>query len=239
MKVGLVIARKVNSLSELKKYALNSEKIDLLLFPECYFKVAQLTEVSRIVAQAKKWLVCSYTDERKADKFEVGVVFNRQGKIVGRHTKTVLTRDEINRGFKPGKNIKVIETEFGKIGICVCFEIHFPEIAREYKLQGARVIFNPIGTGMYNEDQYQVWTAVGKVRASENRVYTLGCSHFADAIPLAYAFELEGKKLLEERNRPGLFIVDIPVEKMTEEDDNFSYIKKRTPKLYRYLRKAG
>lgn len=236
MKVGLVVARRRKDLSGLEKHALALTDVDLLLFPEKYFRAEQLNEVSRIVAKARKWLVCSYSDERRKEKHEIGVVFNRKGKIVGEHRKTVLVRREINNGYLPGDSLEAIETEFGKIGVCVCFEVHFPEIAREYKLQGARILFNPIGTGMIDEEQFKTWTAVGKVRAFENQVYTLGCSHFSGAMPLAYAYDKEGKELLKERNKNQMFVVDIPVEKMGKEDDNSSQIRKRRPRLYKYLR---
>lgn len=237
MKVGLVVAQRKKNLSELEKHALTSKNVDLLLFPEGYFKAEQLDEVSRIVAGAKKWLVCSYSEERKKDRHEIGAIFNRRGKLVGSHVKTVLTRTEINDGYLPGKDIKVVKTEFGKIGICVCFEMHFPEIAREYKLQGARAIFNPIGNGMYDEEQFKAWTAVGRVRAFENGVYTLGCSHFTSAIPLAYTYDKNGVELLKKRNKAGMFVVEVPIEKMTRGDDNSSQIRKRTPRLYRHLRR--
>lgn len=123
MKVGLVIAKDENDLSELKKYILDFSDIDLFLFPEGYLRIDQLNEASKIVAKAGKWLITSYSDDSSKQKFEM----------------------------------------------------YFPEIVREYKLQGARVVFNPIGTGMYHEKQYEIWSSLGRIRAYENNVYTFGC----------------------------------------------------------------
>lgn len=237
MKIGLVIARDEKDLSELKKFASEAKGVDLLLFPEGYLDVSQLTEAGKIVAESGKWLITSYSDKRGREKHEVGVVFNRKGKIVGQHAKTTPTSNEIKKGYVPGKSIKVIETKFGKIGICVCFEMHFPEIAREYKLQGARVVFNPIGTGMYHEEQFKLWTSLGKTRAYENTIYTLGCSHFTGAIPIAYAYDKDGAEILKKRSSNKIFKVNIPIEKMTREDDKCSFVKRRTPRLYKSLSK--
>ncbi len=230
-----MIAKDEKDLSELRKFVLETKEVDLFLFPEGYLDAAQLDEASEIVARSSKWLVTSYSDERKKRKIEVGVVFNRRGKIVGKHAKTTLTRDEIKKGYVSGKSIEIIKTEFGKIGICVCYEMHFPEIAREYKLQGARAIFNPVGTGMYNEEQYRLWASLGKTRAYENGVYTFGCSHLSDAIPIAYAYDKDGIELLKARAVNKLFILNVPVEEMTRKDDRCSLITKRTPKLYKNL----
>jgi predicted amidohydrolase len=158
MNVGLVIAQQDKKLDELRRFILSdqAESIDLFLFPECYLNVSQLKDASKIVASAKKWLVTSYTNDSKKDKYETGVVFGRTGDIVGEHSKTTPTGGERRDGFLPGKDITAIDTEFGKIGVCVCYEMHFPEIAREYRLQGAKLIFNPIGTGMFDEEQYKV-----------------------------------------------------------------------------------
>jgi hypothetical protein len=52
-----------------------------------------------------------------------------------------------------GDSIQAIATTLGVFGIAVCYEIHMPEVPRVLALQGAKVIFNPIGTGMWNEEQ--------------------------------------------------------------------------------------
>jgi len=158
MNIGLVVAQQDDQLNELRRFLLDdsAESIDLFLFPECYLNADQLTETSKVMKSTSKWLITSYTDKRKPDKYETGVVFNRSGKIVGEHSKTTPTGGEREEGFKPGKNITAVDTEFGKVGVCVCYEMHFPEIAREYRLQGAKLIFNPNGTEMFNEEQYKV-----------------------------------------------------------------------------------
>lgn len=235
MKFGLVIAKKEKDLSGLDRFLKEGSDVEVFLFPEGYLKEENLKQTKQLVKQHKKWLVSSFSEGREGKKFETGIIINPEGEIVGKHRKTTLTKREVERGFRPGKDITPITSDFGKAGICVCFEIHFPEIAREYKLQGARIIFNPIGTGMYNEEQYKLWTAVAKARAHENRVFVLGCSHFSDAIPIAYAYDKEGVEILRARNASRLFKVDLKIEEITKEDDEFSHLKKRTPRLYKHL----
>ncbi len=234
MNIGIVVAQQDSKLNELRRFLLDdwAETIDLFLFPECYLNADQLTETSKVVTSVNKWLITSYTDKRKPEKYETGVVFNRKGEIVGEHSKTTPTGSEREEGFQPGKEITAIDTEFGKVGVCVCYEMHFPEIAREYRLQGVKLIFNPIGTGMYDEEQYKVWTSLGRVRAYENCAFTFGCSHYSDAIPIAYAYDMNGLELLAAREANRMYKVTIDLEK-TKQGKEPGLLRLRNAKLYR------
>jgi len=70
--------------------------------------------------------------------------------------------------FKPGKEIVTFDTDFGKLGIQICYDIWFPEIARSYALNGAWVILNisaaPAGVP-------EVFRLLSRVRAMENVCY--------------------------------------------------------------------
>jgi len=232
--VGAVIAKpEYNTsevLSELKKY-LATPKVDLLLFPEGYIHSDNLKDVAEIVKGNGKWLVCGMDDYRKTgEKHETAVVINPKGEIVGEHQKTSLTSGELEKGYSNGNRIEPINTEFGKIGICICYEIHFPEIARVHALKGARVIFNPIGTGMWNEKQYRQWNSVAQTRASENKAYVVGCSHFNDTIPIAFAYDPDSECIVQARDCNRLVKINIDLERFPIE--KYNNFKQRRPELY-------
>ncbi len=84
------------------------------------------------------------------------------GKVVGVYRKVCLPREEYNKGICPGSDYPVFQTRFGKVGIMICWDIHFPEVARELHYRGAEVLAVPIWGGM---------PKLCAARALENQVY--------------------------------------------------------------------
>jgi predicted amidohydrolase len=84
------------------------------------------------------------------------------GAVIGKYRKTCLPRSEIEAGLCPGSDYPVFDTRFGKLGIMICYDGFFPEVARELANRGAEVIAWP------------VWGCnplLARARACENHVY--------------------------------------------------------------------
>jgi predicted amidohydrolase len=79
--------------------------------------------------------------------YNTAVLIDRRGQLVGAYRKTHLPREEWERGITPGDRYPVFETDFGKLGILICWDLQFPEAARALGLQGAEVICLPIWGG--------------------------------------------------------------------------------------------
>lgn len=71
------------------------------------------------------------------------ILIDRKGNIRGVSHKTHLTVNEKERGLEPGDNLSVFETDFGTIGMLVCWEHFFPETVRTLALKGAEMILVP------------------------------------------------------------------------------------------------
>ena len=154
----------------------------------------------------------------------------RSGVIANENIKA---RGEKYKGKKNGEKIACVNTKFGKVGIPICYEIHFPEVARIMCLDNPVLLVNIIGTGMYHDLQFEQWTSLAKARAIENEVYVIGCSHFTGEIPLAYVFEPSGRCVLLKKNEYGGFIAEIDLEKSMEKVIN--YYDDRLPNLFTRL----
>lgn len=232
IKVGMVVAKRERpALSELEKY-LPNDWADVFLFPETYFLSEQLSDVCALVKRHRKWLITSMEDHREPGKiYQTGVVIDPGGCLIGEHRKTVLTDWEKEHSIQPGDSIQMIETGLGPIGLAVCYEIWFPEVARLYALQGAKILFNPIGTGMYYERQVEQWTTLARARAIENGMFVFGCSHDVDTIPIAFAYSPTGECLVFSREVNRLIRVVIDLEQ-TYETMSFT---DRTPHLYQQI----
>jgi len=70
------------------------------------------------------------------------VVISPQGEIVGEHTKVHLV-PFIEDWFQKGKKASIISTEHGRIGLQICFDADFVDLARKQAKRGAEVIIVP------------------------------------------------------------------------------------------------
>ena len=127
--------------------------------------------------------------------YNTSVLIDRQGELVGRYRKVCLPREEIDGGITPGTEYPVFDTDFGRVGMMICWDVHFPEVARQMASQGAEVILVPIWGG--NE-------MLARARAIENQLYLVTSGYdFTSAIydrkgePLAVAEE-DGDILVSE-----------------------------------------
>jgi predicted amidohydrolase len=125
--------------------------------------------------------------------YNAAVLLGPDGRVVGKYRKVCLPHAEIEAGIMPGSEYPVFETRFGKVGLMVCYDGFFPEVARALTQGGAEVIAWP------------VWGCdplLARARANENRVFVvsstymdaganwmLSAVHDRDGTPLAVARE--------------------------------------------------
>jgi predicted amidohydrolase len=76
--------------------------------------------------------------------YNVAVLLGPDGKLVGKYRKVTLPRNEVAQGVAPGEDYPVFETRFGKLGLMVCYDGFFPEVARQLSNRGAEVIAWPV-----------------------------------------------------------------------------------------------
>ncbi len=107
--------------------------------------------------------------------YNIGYLCRRDGSV-DTYTKIHITPNEISAwGMVGGNKLKVYNTDAGKIGILVCYDSEFPELARLLALQGMEILFIPFLT-----DTQNAFTRVkccAQARAIENECYVAmaGC----------------------------------------------------------------
>ena len=100
--------------------------------------------------------------------YNVAVLLGPDGRLLGKYRKVSLPRSEIEAGIAPGDEYPVFETRFGKVGMMVCYDGFFPEVARRLSANGAEVIAWP------------VWgcnPTLASARAVENHVYLVSSTY--------------------------------------------------------------
>jgi predicted amidohydrolase len=98
----------------------------------------------------------------------IAVLYDRQGSIAGIYEKVQLPDAETEAGAVPGNSLPVFTTDFGTIGILICWDSVFPELSRVMALNGAEILFCPIWGDVRGHES---WKITARSRAIDNGVY--------------------------------------------------------------------
>ncbi len=98
--------------------------------------------LARKAKQHRTYIIASYwrKDPQGRGRYNSAVLIDRQGKLVGYYDKVFPTIGEMEEGVIPGRQAVVFDTDFGRIGAMICFDLNFPELAAEYKEQGVELL---------------------------------------------------------------------------------------------------
>lgn len=118
--------------------------------------------------------------------FNTSYVFDRKGAKIGKHRKMHLFDIAVEGGqyFKEsetltaGNEVTVFETEFGKMGLAICYDFRFPELSRLMVDEGAKALIIPAAFNMTTGPAH--WDILFRSRAIDNQVYTVGIAPARD-----------------------------------------------------------
>jgi len=160
-----------------------AKKADLVVLPETltqtglgksYAEVAEAipgpsTEYFASLAKKHNLYIVAGLVERDAHLiYNVAVLLGPDGNLVGKYRKVTLPRGEVEMGVAPGRDYPVFDTRFGKVGMMVCYDGFFPEVARELSNRGAEVIAWPVAGCN---------PLLAQARACENHVYLVSSTY--------------------------------------------------------------
>jgi predicted amidohydrolase len=159
--------------------------------------------LGNIARQYNLYIVAGLLEKDGDVVYNTAVLIDRKGNLAGKYRKISLPREEIDGGITPGNETPVFDTDFGRIGMMICWDVTFPETARALAKQGAEVIFLPIAGGHLK---------LAMARALENQIYLVSSSY--DMI--SAVFDLEGNVITEatRENRVVVTEVDLNQQKL-------------------------
>ncbi|MDF2869100.1 MAG: Nitrilase/cyanide hydratase and apolipoprotein N-acyltransferase [Anaerocolumna sp.] len=118
-------------------------------------------KVSSLAAEFEKYIVLGAYNRRGENLYNSAIVYNRRGEQAYHYDKIHLAGSENDR-LTPGDEYVVMDTEYGRIGLAICWDMQFPECCRELVLDGADLILCPTWG----------WEQIyGHARAYENGIY--------------------------------------------------------------------
>ena len=157
--------------------------VDIIVLPElfdtgyAYEKYSTLAEevghgisfksLQETAIKYNSYVIAGYLEKYKEKFFDSVMILNRRGELVANYRKTHLFQSE-REHFSEGNTFALIETDFGRIGVAICYELRFPEVARLLTLKGAKIIFYPAAWPI---PRIEHWKILGAARAIENQVF--------------------------------------------------------------------
>jgi predicted amidohydrolase len=168
------------------------------------------TEYFGRLAKAHNFYIVAGLVERAGHLiYNTAVLLGPDGNLVGKYRKTTLPRSEIEGGIAPGSEYPVFATRFGKVGLMVCYDGFFPEVARQLANNGAEVIAWP------------VWGCnplLARARACENHVYLVS-STYEDVSRnwmLSAVFDHEGQTIALAKDWGTVAAAEVDLAKRTQ-----------------------
>ena len=118
--------------------------------------------------------------------YNTSFVFDRKGTQIARHRKAHLFDIDIDGGqsfhesktFAAGSDVTLFDNEFGRIGLCICFDMRFPEMSRLMALDGAKMIIVPAAFNMTTGPMH--WEMLFRQRAVDDQLFTAGIASARD-----------------------------------------------------------
>jgi omega-amidase len=155
--------------------------------------------LSALAALHSVYIIGGSIPEREKNQiYNTSYSFDRKGALIGKHRKIHLFDVEIEGEIRfkesetitAGSGLTVIETEFCKIGIAICYDMRFPELIRKMVLSGAQIIVVPSAFNMTTGPAH--WHLIARTRALDNQVYFIAASPARDekASYIAYGHSL-------------------------------------------------
>jgi predicted amidohydrolase/GNAT superfamily N-acetyltransferase len=225
---------------------------------EAIRKLAEYTEV--IVQEFTKLSVAyniniitgSMPEVIDKDLYNAGYVCKRDGSVERYEKLHITPNEERTWGIKGGNKIKTFDTDCGKIGVLICYDVEFPETCRILADDGMHLLFVPFLTDTQNG--YSRVRNCAMARAIENECYVAiaGCVgnlpnvhnmdiQYAQSMvftPCDFAFPTNGIKSEATPNTEMILIADVDIDLLNELHNYGSVrnLKDRRQDLYKLTR---
>jgi N-carbamoylputrescine amidase len=180
--------------------------------------------------------------ERDGDKtYDTSPVIGVDGSLLGR-TRMVHITDypyfHEQGYYAPGdRGAPVYETPFGRIGVAICYDRHYPEYMRALALNGAQVVFVP-QAGAVGEWPEGLYEAEMRVAAFQNGYFTALCNRVGQEPKLTFA----GESFLCDPNgrvmaRAGqgteeILTAELELDRIESSAARQHFLRDRRPELY-------
>ena len=135
--------------------------------------------------------------------YNTAVLIDPDGDLVGTFRKTCLPREETDAGVAPGDSYPVFDTDFGRIGMMICWDNQFPLPARMLTLAGAEIIFMPNWGGTMD---------CTIARCIENQVYIVSATNSSSGDMFSAVFNRQGQIIVQASATTPVVVTELDLD---------------------------
>lgn len=141
--------------------------------------------LSEVAARHRMWVHGGSVLERDGERiFNTSVLFDRSGELVATYRKIHLfdadppgaVPSRESSVFSAGDQVVTAETEFGRVGLSICYDLRFPELYRALAVQGATIMFVPAAFRF--ETGVDHWEPLLRARAIEDQAFVVAAAQW-------------------------------------------------------------
>ena len=209
-----------------------------------------LSEISKLAKSNNVYILAGSIPEIEEDKlYNTSYLFDRQGNVIAKHRKMHLFDIDVKGKitFKEsdvltaGNEFTIADTEFGKVGIGICYDIRFPELAKIMVENGALILIYPGAFNMTTGPAH--WELLFRSRAMDNQAFCIGVAPALnnDASYHSYGHSIItnpwGEVIAQASEKESLIISEIDLSEIKKVREELPLLKNKRDDLYEVIQK--
>ena len=209
-----------------------------------------LSEISKLAKSNNVYILAGSIPEIEEDKlYNTSYLFDRQGNVIAKHRKMHLFDIDVKGKitFKEsdvlteGNDFTIADTEFGKVGIGICYDIRFPELAKIMVENGALILIYPGAFNMTTGPAH--WELLFRSRAMDNQAFCIGVAPALnnDASYHSYGHSIItnpwGEVIAQASEKESLIISEIDLSEIKKVREELPLLKNKRDDLYEVIQK--
>lgn len=180
----------------------------------------------------------------KGYAYNTSLLFNPKGEIIAKYRKVHLYDANFKDRFssnesdtiKAGNKIVTADTNLGKFGLTICYDVRFPELFRSLALAGSQLIFVPAAFPHYTGSMY--WETLLKARAVENQIYIVAAGQFGVSEENVFygnslIIDPWGTVVAKAQETEGVTLQEIDLSYVNQVRSNIPMFEHRKPEVYK------
>ena len=132
--------------------------------------------MARKAKQRDLYIICPLLTLEEGHRYNTALLIDRGGRLAGHYHKVFPTHMELNEGVRPGEETPVFETDLGRVGMAICFDLNYWEVGAGLCANRAEVVIWPSmwrGARMLTRWAIEFGFAMGAVSTAEAMVVDL------------------------------------------------------------------
>ena len=204
-----------------------------------------LKRISKLAEEHNVYILAGSIPEKESDKiYNTSYLFDKNGKIIAKHRKMHLFDIDVKGkiAFKEsdvltaGDEFSLADTEYGKIGIGICYDVRFVELARVMTERGASVLIYPGAFNMTTGPAH--WELLFRSRALDNQVFCIGVAPALNEESSYHSYGHSivtnpwGEVVTQADEKENLIICEIDLDEIKKVREEIPILKNKRNDLY-------